>query len=622
MSAFNAPMKKCLDRIGQNNILAKKQYRRFFMKTNYAVSFFSLSSGSLRRLALISLLLISILLVGCITININPFGPITSPPKTKLTNNTVLHFTLSGQITEYRPQGEFSLFGGGNTDSLHDIIQKIRSAKTDSRIKSILLQPRYLSIGLSNINELHAALNDFKSSGKKVYGYISVASQSDILLLSVADEVYMNPSASAGFALSGIGGNILFFRDMLDKLGVQMHIIRAGEYKSAGEQFTRNSMSIEFHEDINALFSDIYERLLDDFATGYDILPDRIRYIFEQRDKFTINLNDAVSYGFVDELIHFEDLLEKLRIPRKQLVNHRNYAPVTTRTQRDRIALVYMLGDITPHSGAFSSAPHISAREYVRIFDDILNDDNIKAVVIRIDSGGGSALESEIIYHKLTQLREKKPVVVSMGNVAASGGYYIAVNAHHIVADPYTITGSIGVVSMLPNLEVTGQKIGLSSESVGFGKFATSGDPFSPIDPGFMTAMQISVDEIYHEFKSRVSQARRLSMEHVDDIAKGRMWSAQMALHHELIDEIGLLDDAINKAVELSKVGNYTLTPYPDKRASQGLNLGFRLGAVSPTLQLAELFSEQAQDFIALYNDIKESPIQMRAEIISFWDTP
>ena len=571
----------------------------------------------MKRLIFLSIL-VMVLFTSCVIINVNPFGSVRmSSQKSKVSKNSVLHILLSGEIVMYSSiDGSFA-FLGSQSESAHDLILKIRSAKDDKRITAIILQPQGLNAGYTTLNEIKAALTDFKDSGKKIYGYIDMGSNQDMYLLSVADELYMNPSASAGFIFSGVGSNIVFMKDLLDKIGVEAHVIRAGEYKSAGEPFTRTEMSTEMRENFTEIISDLYEQLLSDFAEGYELEIDRFRYLFEDREKYFINLTESISIGVIDELMFFDMMLYKLGINERQLVRHTQYAPMKIKQQRNNIAVVYMSGNIVSGGGSFSSSDNITSREYVKIFDEIIANDNIKAVVIRVNSGGGSALESEIIHAKISQLKERKPVVVSLGGTAASGGYYIISGADYIFADPYTITGSIGVFSMLFDVGGAAEKLGLNFEAIGHGKFFNAGSPFVPFNSEIAEALQLSTEDTYLEFKFRVANGRKIDLDDVEKIAQGQVWSASKALQHNLVDEIGLIDNAINKAIEMSQIGTHSLLYYPTKRSFMssfmaGFNVSdyFLFGNRSLPLQ------KETEYFLNLIDDVLVHPVQMRSEMI------
>jgi len=572
---------------------------------------------------IIFMLIVSFFFYSCTfnLINIDPFGAVkTKKDKTKIVKDTVLHFKLSGDIEIYEPDSgmDFSFFGGKAT-TIHDLILKINSAKTDSRIKAILLEPSGISSSFSSLGELQVALKGFKASGKKIYGYFDVASDDDIFLLSVADEVYMNPSASARIVLMGVGGNMYYFKDLLDKVGAEFHVVKAGDYKGAGEGFTRTSMSDEVRSNYTQLYSDRYSQLIANLATGYNIAPASVRSLFEERETFTIEQENSITSGFVDELMGFDAMCAKLNITKERLVPHSKYTPTPVKKQDKQIAVVYMIGNITESSGRslFGSSMDITSAQYNKIFDDIMEDKNISAVVLRISSGGGSALVSDILYHKIAQLQEKKKVIVSMGSVAASGGYYIAAGANYIYADPYTVTGSIGVIGMILNLEGSAKKVGISSDGVGYGKYRNSMDPIQPFDPVFADAWQVSVDAVYNEFKQRVAQGRKLTMERVEAIAQGQVWSAQKALEYKLIDEIGLLGNAIEKAAQLSNTRNYSLAYYPkkdDRSITSGFEIGIRQQIMTGALPYP--LNTKTHEYLKLIEDIHRDPIQMRTELL------
>jgi len=544
------------------------------------------------------------------------------PPK-KIMSNSVLYLKLTGPIPEYTTMKDKNLsFLGRSSDSVHDIIEKINSAAFDNSIRAILLEPQGLAIGYANANEIIVALNTFKASGKKIYGYVSMAMQQDMYLLGAADEVYMNPSASAGIFMHGVGGNMDFYKNLLDKLGIEMHIIRAGDFKSAGENFSRSSMSPELRRNIMDIYSDRYEQLVKDFSVRYDTSPETFRYIFEKNDKMFINLEEGKRTQMIDELIFFSDLLKRLNISEDQLLSYTKYTPTTQKSLTQKVAVVYMLGNIvqTSSSSLLNETYSITSKQYVKIFDDLMEDSSIRAVVLRINSGGGSALESEIIHAKIAQLREKKPVVVSMGDVAASGGYYIAAPANYIYADPYVITGSIGVIGMIPNLSGTAKKIGINTETVGYGKYLSSMSVLTPWDRNFENAMQKSILETYHEFKTRVSEDRNINYYDVEKIAQGQIWSAQKALEHRLIDEIGVLQIAINKAAEIASASHYSVVYYPERKTLLDalMESDFSLTTLKTifSTQIPDYVSENLSPLLDLIDEIKNDPIQMRSEML------
>jgi len=570
-----------------------------------------------------SVVIVILLLIMTIS-GIAKLGSSLQQPSPKTADNSVLHLNLVGEIPEYSIMKDMNLdFIGRSSDSVHDIINKILVATNDNKIKAILLEPQSLLVGYANANEITNALKIFKTSGKKVYGYVSIATQQDMYVLGVADEVYMNPSASAGIFMHGVGGNMDFYKDMLDKLGIEMHIIRAGEFKSAGEPYSRSSMSSELRRNITGLYKDRYDQLVSDFAESYEASPEGFKYLFERNEKLYISMGDGKTSKMIDELMFYDDFLKHANITEDQLLKHTKYSPAQPKAQTNKIAVVYMIGSIVQSAptSIFDNAMTITSKQYNKIFDDIMKDDNIRGVVIRINSGGGSALESEIIHSKIAQLREKKPVVVSMGNVAASGGYYIAANANYIYADPYVVTGSIGVIGMVPNLNGTAKKIGVNTETVGYGKYLSSMSPFTPFSRDFEQGLQKGIMETYHEFKTRVSEGRGIDYFAVEAIAQGQVWSAKKALEYKLIDEIGLMNQAIDKAAEIASASKYSLEYYPKRKTMMDtfkeMNIGltsFR-SIVSQYLQPYET-NQTLRQLFNLIDEVKNDPIQMRNEFI------
>ena len=558
-----------------------------------------------------------LLLILFIVLSVNSLMKMSKKTTTtKIEDNSVLYLNLTGQLQDYSGLSDtnFKFI----SDTAHDIIQKINSAKDDARIRSIVLEPNFLVCGYATANEIMSALETFKTSGKKIYGYINFASQKDILLLSVADEVYMNPSASAGFMMNGVGGNIAYYKDMFDKLGITVHIVRAGEYKAAGENYSRRTMSPEFRRNITELYDDIYGQLVGDLASNYNTTKEDIRYIFEKREKYFINLEESKQVKIVDELMHFDRFLKKINVSDKQLVRYSKYKAEDIKQLTNRIAVVYALGPITGSKAQFGEN-NISAKQFVKIFDKIEKDDNIRAVVIRVNSPGGSALESEIIYNRIEQLKQKKPVVISMGDVAASGGYYIAANSNYIFADPYTITGSIGVIGMIPDLNKASDKIGINTETVGHGKFISSFDIWKGYNREFESALQKGINDTYHEFKTRVSEGRNIDYYQLEKFAQGMVWSAPKALEYKLIDEIGLLQDAVNKAARLAFADNYSIKYYPERQSLFDFiledNFNFSLTKYIFQNQLPKSISNPANNFLNLFEEIKTNPVQLRPEV-------
>ncbi|HPM00877.1 MAG TPA: signal peptide peptidase SppA [Candidatus Cloacimonadota bacterium] len=529
----------------------------------------------------------------------------------KVEMNSALVINLDKVIPEYSEitDNRFNMV----PVSAHDVVEKIKSAKIDPKIKCIILKPNGFSSGYASLHEMMLAIQDFKKSGKKVYAYLNMVGQKDYIFSSVADEIYLNPSASAGIVLTGVGSNLTFYKDMMDKLGVEFKIIRAGKFKAAGETFSRNSMSPEFRNNLMELFGDIYGNLCSDIAENRKISADSVHYVFEKRPNLIINQEEPVKYGMITGLMQEEELLKKINIDKDHMISVAKYEAIPPKTAVNQIAIIYAVGEITPVKAQFGQM-NITAKNMKKVIDIVKKDNSIKAVVLRVNSPGGSALESDKINYYIEELKKVKPIVVSMSDVAASGGYYISANANYIYADPYTITGSIGVISMIPDVNKLGKKIGLKSESAGYGKYVSAMDVWNPINPELINSFQESVDDTYLEFKTVVSRGRKITVEEVDAIAQGKVWSANGAKNVKLIDEIGTLTDAVEKAAKLVNLTTYTTAFYPEKRnlLNAVLEEQFDIQLAAKVLTgkySVEYIPQQIEQTI---KSVKQNPLQMK----------
>ncbi len=556
-----------------------------------------------------------ILLILIVVISFFSIMKAAKNPVANVPSNAALVLQLDKYIPEYTNL-ENSNFNYVPL-SVFDIVKKINDAKDDPRVNCIIIKPSFLTCGYASAHEIGLALQNFKKSGKQVYAYLNMAGQKDYHLVSYANKVYLNPSSSAGIILTGVGSNITFYKDLLDKLGVEFKVIRAGKYKAAGETMSRNSMSPEFKNNLLSLYSDVYTELVKDLANNRNNPEDSIKYIFEKRPYLIVNQELSKSYKLVDELITEEDMYKKLQIDKENLISVSKYPGLERKTFQRNIAVIYAYGEITPVKASLGSMS-ISAKEMKKVIDAVKTDQSVKAVVIRVNSPGGSALESDIINNYIMDLKKVKPVVISMGDVAASGGYYISSNANYIFADPYTITGSIGVISMIPDLNKLSKKIGLKSESVGYGKYINALDTWNGVSPELQKSFQESVDKTYLEFKTVVSKGRNMSLAKVDSIAQGRVWSAQDAKEIGLIDQIGSLNDAVIKAAALVNCTSYGIDVYPKKKQliSAILEDEFNFGSMAKVLtgkfdlQFVPYKAEQ------LLDSVKKDPLQMRLPFI------
>jgi len=489
------------------------------------------------------------------------------PKVEKIVERSWLRMDIGGSIVDYN-EFEDNPFAGpfsGEKTSVYEIVHKINKAAQDDKIRGILLEPKFIACGYANLNEIMRALENFKSTGKEIHAYLDYGIDRDYLLSTVADKIYLNPSASAGILLTGVGRGVLFYKDLLDKIGVEYTVIHAGKYKGAGETFSRNEFSEPVRKNLDRLFSNVYNSILTKIAQNRGIEIAEITEIYEEREELFINQNTALEYNLVDELSVKEDLYNELGVTKKNLVSFSKYKIPKFKKSKSNIAVIYAQGGIVMQSQGFGTI-NITAAKLNKTLDKIEKDNEIKGVVIRVNSPGGSALVSEMILDRIKRLREVKPVVISMGNVAASGGYYISAESDYIFADPFTITGSIGVVAMIPNIAKLSDNIGLHEQDISKGKFANAFSIYSKPDESMINSIRMSIKETYLEFKQRVADGRGISIDEVELIAQGQVWSAEDALQNNLIDETGMISDAIEKAAELSNIEEYTIKYYPQQK--------------------------------------------------------
>ncbi|MBN2829351.1 MAG: signal peptide peptidase SppA, partial [Candidatus Cloacimonetes bacterium] len=481
----------------------------------------------------------------------------------KVTTGSWLVLDMKGPITEHTLYSDS--FFGLDAIGLSDIMEKLAQARTDSRIEGLILKPKSAMLGMAEVNQFHNLIKEFKMTGKPVLAYIDNAGSADYYLCTAADEIWLNPSQSAGIMLNGVGATVVFYKDLLTKIGVKVNVIHAGKYKSAGDSYSRNTMSPEMKESYTLLLKERFLKLKQFLTLSRKMTPEQVEDVFQKRENFMIKGDYAYKSGIVDTLGYEGDMLTKYGIDEDKLVRISKYGKPQFPFPGNKIAVVYAEGVITSVSSGTS--PSITAKTINKVFDSLENDDEIKAVVLRINSPGGSSLESDIIANRIQMLKQRKPVVVSMGDVAASGGYYISAPCDYIFADPFTITGSIGVIMMMPDASGLADDIGIKTESISLSKFHGLGNLWEKPSQELLSAFGKEVDDIYTEFKTVVSDGRKMPMDKVEKYAQGRVWGADMADSFGLVDQIGSLGDAVLKASELSNTSDYTIALYPKKKS-------------------------------------------------------
>ena len=454
---------------------------------------------------------------------------------------------------------------------LNNIIESINIAKENDNIKGIELKCDFPLTGWAQTRTIRETLKDFKKSGKFIYAYSDVFTQKGYYLASIADTIAINPEGTVEF--KGLSSEVLYYKDFQDKYGIKMEVIRHGKYKSAVEPYLENKMSSNNRKQIKELIESIWETISGEISQSRKINKSKINQIAENLDANTpqkalnSNLIDLIIYqDQMDSIIkksigfEYEKDLNKIGV-KKIIASQKNY----NNKIKDRIAVLYATGTILYGEG---SENIIGQGIFVDAFEKISNDDWIKAIVVRIDSPGGVALTSDIILRALKLAKTKKPVVVSMGNVAASGGYYIASGADKIYADPLSITGSIGVFASLPNISGFSKKIGLNSEQVSTHKNSMGYSIYEPLQPGFIKSTKESIKKVYESFKLKVSEGRNLTLDEVESIAQGRVWTGKQALNIGLIDSLGDLNLAIEGAAKLADIKEFNIIEYPKRKAS------------------------------------------------------
>lgn len=486
-------------------------------------------------------------------------------------SNSVIELDLSKIKYDYAGKTNFKDFQWYEDEhnGLSDVINAIQYAKTDDDIKGISILNNTSNLGIAQTKALRDALEDYKKSGKFVYSYADMYSQKDYYLNSVANTIYINPIGE--FDFKGLSTEIMFFKDFQEKSGLKIEVIRHGKYKSAVEPFLENKMSEANKEQTMALLNSVWNSVVTEIAKSRNVPVARLNEIaaglLARTPQMALNakLVDKIAY----EDVYHADIKKALKVDADDdyhKVSIEEYADkIATTTKdfstKDKIAIIYAQGEIMAGEG---DVTYIGEGSMRRSLQEARKDKNVKAIVLRIDSPGGSALTSELIWREIELTKKVKPVVVSMGNLAASGGYYIACNANKIYAESNTITGSIGVFGMLPNFTQAFNKLGINTEQVKTHERANNYSPFLPLDDNTRAFAQESVEKIYSTFVNRVAAGRKMTFAQVDAIGQGRVWSGQDALRIGLVDKIGGMDDALKEAAALAKIKEYRTQDFPE----------------------------------------------------------
>ena len=478
-------------------------------------------------------------------------------------NESVFKLSLAGVMYEEAEDNPLSvILGGESTLSLKDILASIRNAKDQSTVKGIYLDVGLLFTGTANVDVIRRALIDFKESGKFIVAYADNYTQAGYYLASVADEMYLNPLGTLG--LTGFSSQTMFYKGLLEKAGIEMMVFKVGKYKGAVEPFIADQLSDENREQITMYQRGIWNNIVDGIAKSRKIPASDINHFADEGFVFADPKN-AAECGLIDALKYRSEVEEIIMGKANQIgeslitieLSKMKRAKKFVRDYRNKIAVIYAEGEITTVQPSYSNSNTITeklADELRKLKDD----EQVKAVVMRVNSPGGSAYVSEQIWKQVVELKKSKPVVVSMGNVAASGGYYIACGADKIVAEANTLTGSIGIFGMFPNASGLFDKLALTTDVVKTNEFADLGDISRPMTPDEMTLIQSYIERGYDVFLTRCAEGRNMSKEAIDSIGQGRVWTGSQACELGLVDELGGIDRAVELAAEIAKIVNYT----------------------------------------------------------------
>lgn len=502
-------------------------------------------------------------------------GSMSGGEKFILQDNTVLNLRLNGSIMERTPEEDpFTSMIGSNRPlpmGLNDIVSAIRKAKNNDKIKGIYIDSRIMTASMATLAEIRHELENFKESGKFIVAYADTYTQGGYYLASVADKVAINPQGMLD--LHGLASIPVFYKDALDKLGIEMQIFKVGTYKSAVEPFTQNEMSEANREQVSSFLNDAWSFLRSDLAesrsltiANIDSLANNLPAVQSTDFLLSANLVDTLLYEteMKDYLRSLLDIDEDAKIPSATVTNMKSVTTKTVKKTDNTIAILYAHGNII--SGTGSS--NIQDKYMVDQIEKLRKDKEIKAVVFRINSGGGSAYASEQIWKAITDLKAEKPVVVSMGDMAASGGYYIACNADKIVAQPTTLTGSIGVFGAIPSFEGTAKKLGISTDEVKTNEFSDFGNVIRPFNEREKQLLQSMVERGYDLFLTRCSEGRDMPKDSMALYAEGRVWTGNQAKEIGLVDELGGIERAIEIAAEMANLGkSYVVFEYPKLRS-------------------------------------------------------
>lgn len=546
----------------------------------------------------------------------------SSESETQVSKNSIMMLELNGTLAERSQDNPFDFLMGDeySTYGLDDILSSIKKAKENEDIKGIYIQATMLGAGFASLEEIRNALKDFKESGKFIVAYADTYSQGLYYLSSVADKVLLNPQGMIEWR--GLASTPIFFKDLLAKIGVEMQIFKVGTYKSAVEPFISTEMSPANREQVNVYLTSIWGQLTSDVAESRKVSVDSLNAAADRMLMFH-PATESVKCGLADTLMYKNDVRNYLKAmigidkdDRMPILGLKDMVNVKKNVPKDKsgnvIAVYYAYGEIDGVSSSSSSEEGIDSKKVIRDLRKLQEDEDVKAVVLRVNSPGGSAFGSEQIWYAVSELKKEKPVIVSMGDYAASGGYYISCNADTIVAEPTTLTGSIGIFGMFPNAKGLTEKIGVNFDVVKTNQYADFGMLTRPMNDGEKGLMQMYITQGYDLFLTRCSDGRGISKEEMDKIAQGRVWTGTTAKELGLVDVLGGLDKALEIATAKAGIDAYTVMNYPAKESFYESLINTNPGNYIKARMMKGTIGEVYQQFSVLENFDKCDRVQAR----------
>ena len=568
--------------------------------------------------SMLGVILASMVIFGIFLIFIFALVAAESDKTVNVESGTVLHIAFNTAITERTPNDQLAgLLGLDDNKSigLNDVLADIKKAKTDNNIKGIFLDESDITPGEATSEEIRNALLDFKKSGKFIIAYSEVYTQGFYYLASAADKVYVNPKGI--FLFHGFNQQETFLKGALDKLGIEVQILKVGTYKSAVEPFFLTKMSPANRLQVTSYLGSLYNHFLTEIGKSRNVSRDSL---FEIANDLKIRFpEDALKYKLVDGLDYKDQVLDELK--KLTGVEYKNDLKTVTlsdytkavpdrknddkKESKNRIAIVYASGEIAGGDGDENS---IGSERISKALREVRLDDRVKAVVLRVNSPGGSSIASDVIWREVMLTKKVKPIIVSMGDYAASGGYYISCAADSIFAEPNTITGSIGIFAILPNMQkFFNDKLGITFDGVKTGKYSDLGDVSRPLTPEERAILQNQVDHGYDDFTKAVANGRHKTQAYINSIGQGRVWTGEQAISIGLVDRLGNINDAIKSADNEAKIKNYKLETYPEQKSFLD-KFGFNM---SEEMKLHFVRSELGENF-KYYEQLKGVTQMMR----------